>query len=528
MNRSHNSQTLQSTPLLKGKLNFGILSATLLLAFLFLGKSGQAQSLNTFFGHADDFFHKYVQDGKVDYHRVASDNSFDELVNEIATSDLSQVTDMERQAFYINSYNLLVIKGVVDEYPLKSVLSVNGFFKQNKFLVAGEKVTLEHIEQVKLLKEYSDPRFHFVLVCGAIGCPPITNFAYQPEKLNEQLAQQTHLAINNPVFIRVNEEKSNLELSSIFNWYQKDFGGSLKSVIEFINVYRVTPVSKDNKVSYYEYDWSLNAGMLDAAPTSLDSNEPDRYIASAPISNGNTETKIFSGIYTQQLNEESRSTFFTSNLSFLYGIKPGLNIGFDLRYRRVTNGAFADSPLAVFGNGTPGQSRSGITNIGPKVRWAPKTRWPNFSVQSSFGIPVGKNLEGDATRPYIDWDGPTSWTQVFNDFPIGTKFSVFAEVDLLLEDIGFNRERNFNRLSTPVTSILSYYPTSRITVYGLANVSPFFTPTFDYFAQAGIGAKYNFSDALGIEALYTKFTNGFLRQNNGQASTINFGIRLSK
>lgn len=528
MNRSHSSQTLQNQLLPNVKLYFGILSSTLLLAFLFFANSGQAQSLNTFFNHTDDFLHKYVKDGKVDYHRIASDNSFDELVNEIAITDLSQANDKEKQSFYINAYNLLVIKGVVNDYPLKSVLEVNGFFKHSKYLVAGEKVTLEQIEQIKLIKAYGDPRFHFVLVCGAIGCPPITNFAYQPEKLEEQLTQQTRMAINNPVFIRLNEEMGSLELSSIFNWYQKDFGGSPKSVIEFINDYRTTAVAKDLKVSYYDYDWSLNAGMLDAKPSTLDSNEPDRYIASAPISSGNTETKIFSGIYTQQLNEESRSTFFTSNLSFLYGIKPGLNIGFDLRYRRVTNGAFADSPLAVFGNGTPGQSRSGITNIGPKVRWAPKTRWPNFSVQSSFGIPVGKNLEGDATRPYIDWDGPTSWTQVFNDFPIGTKFSVFAEIDLLLEDIGFNKERNFNRLSTPVTSILSYYPTSRITIYGLANFSPFLTPTFDYFAQGGIGAKYNFSDAVGIEALYTKFTNGFLRQNNGQASTINFGIRLSK
>ena len=33
------------------------------------------------------------------------------------------------------------------------------------------------MENKKLRGIYNDPRFHFVLVCGAVSCPPIINLA---------------------------------------------------------------------------------------------------------------------------------------------------------------------------------------------------------------------------------------------------------------------------------------------------------------------------------------------------------------
>ena len=49
---------------------------------------------------------------------------------------------------------------------------------------------------------------------------------------------------------------NNAELSKIFDWYKDDFkdGGP----IDFINKRRSTPLPKDVKISYQEYDWSLN------------------------------------------------------------------------------------------------------------------------------------------------------------------------------------------------------------------------------------------------------------------------------
>ena len=136
----------------------------------------------------------------------------------------------------------------------------------------------------------------------------------------------------------------------------------------------------------------------------------------------------------------------------------------------------------------------------------------------------GEDLTGNDTEPFIDWNGATWWTQFFNDFAIGNNFSLFTEVDFLLEDIG---NGNLNRFSTPATLIFSYNPTPKITLYTLGGFSPFWQEDFDWFAQAGLGAKYQFTPNLELELLYTDFSNKFLNETGGQAATYNLGFRFN-
>ncbi len=100
-----------------------IILAALLPAFMFNLK---AQS--TFFDQADDFFHRHIQSGLIDYQAVEEDELFDQLIQQIANAQVSDWTDEEKKAFYINAYNLLTIKGVLDNYPIASVQDVAGFF----------------------------------------------------------------------------------------------------------------------------------------------------------------------------------------------------------------------------------------------------------------------------------------------------------------------------------------------------------------------------------------------------------------
>lgn len=66
-----------------------------------------------------------------------------------------------------------------------------------------------------------EARFHFVLVCAAIGCSPIVTKAYRPETLEKQLQEQTVKAMNSPDFVKV--EKDKVLLSELMKWYEKDF-----------------------------------------------------------------------------------------------------------------------------------------------------------------------------------------------------------------------------------------------------------------------------------------------------------------
>ena len=512
-----------------------------LVVFLFVslsifGLKAQNSINNDFFKQVDDFLKTNVSGDAVNYAQVQQNASeLNDLLQIVAKADLSKADEKTIQAFYINAYNLLVIDGAIQAYPLASVLEVNGFFESEKYEVAGELLTLNQLEKENLLKTYKDPRYHFVLVCGAVDCPPIANFAYTPEDLDQQLEDRTRRALNDPNFIKLDEAANKVSLSQIFQWYSSDFGGNKKAAVRFINGYRTTAIPESYSIDFYNYDWSLNetkGSTGDVINPQLSGNSSARYVVSSAIPKGNTETKLFNNLYTQAsgngMERTDRSTFFTSWLSFVYGVNNRFNAGFDLRYRRVLNAPNPSSPLAVLGSGENGSARHGVTTIGPKIRWAAFEKLPNFSIQSAFWFPIGEELEGSSTQPFIDWNGFTWWTQFFNDFTLNESFSLFTEIDFLWEDIGNPENNALNRVSTPATLIFSYFPNPKTTLYALTNFSPFWQQDFDYFAQAGLGAKYQFTPNFEIELLYTGFTNEFLQDVNGRAATYNIGIRFNR
>ena len=219
---------------------------------------GFGQATEDFFKKAETFFSTYVSDGRVAYDAIQSNPALlDELLELARSIRVSQNDTKTYQAFWINGYNLSVIKGIVENYPIKSPLDKAGFFDKKTYDIGGTNTTLNDIEN-KLLRAVfpKESRFHFVLVCAGLGCPPIIDSAYVPAKLEMQLQQQTELALNNPNFIQVKGKKVNL--SQIFEWYTQDFTQGGKSLIEYVNQYRTEKLDPKSKVGYYSYDWALN------------------------------------------------------------------------------------------------------------------------------------------------------------------------------------------------------------------------------------------------------------------------------
>jgi len=509
----------------------------ILISMFILGAiSNYAQkSPETFFTQTDQFLKTYVSNEVVDYAAIRQNpEELQRLRERIATLSLEDMDDPTRKAFLTNAYNLLVIAQVVEHYPLESVLGVSGFFDAKRFTVAGERLTLNQLEKQRLLKTYDDARLHFVLVCGALDCPPIIPKAYLPRTLEAQLERQTRRALNDPDFIRM--ESNQIALSQIFEWYQKDFGGNEAGIRSFINRYRETPLSSDSKITYYNYDWSLNERStartsVDQPAGGPDGNNDYRYVVSATAPRGEFEFKSFGNLYNQVTGREGRlsdqATFFTFNYSALFGFTNRFNAGIDLRYRQVSFGSEDRSRFDVFSLEQSASNRHGLTGVGPKIRYAPFKALPNFSIQSTYWFATSDDLAGTANRPFIDFNGDIWFTQIFNDFSIGNNFSLFTELDLLWEDIGSSEAGHINRFSSPVQLIFSFFPTERATLYTLGAYSPFWQKDFDYFYQAGLGAKYQITPKLELEFLYTHFRNPFILDTNGQASTLNFGIRVS-
>lgn len=230
---------------------------TLVVLFSIIALAFTPDGTNEFFERADSFFSKHVENGLIDY-RGVDQTELSALVEDIATYNLDGVSDNEALAFYINAYNVLTIKNIIDNQLPKSPLDVPGFFDAVKHNVAGNSYTLNGIENDIVRPRFGDARIHFALVCGAVGCPPLTKEAFRPETLSKQLDKRTRAALNSPNFIKVDSEAGTLQLSEIFKWYLVDFGGSLESAHGYINKYRNNPIPDQYAKSYYTYDWKLN------------------------------------------------------------------------------------------------------------------------------------------------------------------------------------------------------------------------------------------------------------------------------
>lgn len=229
---------------------------TFLLCFLNISI---AQNVSSFFIKTDAFLKENVLNGKVNYDAIKKNSSsLNFLINEIAEINISKENATTQKAFYINAYNIIMINAIVSRYPVKSPMDIAGVFDKTKYPIAGTKLTLNDIENKMIRAKYNDARIHFVLVCGANGCPPITNFAYTPELLDKQLEQQTKLALNNPNFIKINDKNKTVEVSQIFEWYKEDFSSKNSSLIDFLNKYKTAKIASNYKIIYYNYDWSLN------------------------------------------------------------------------------------------------------------------------------------------------------------------------------------------------------------------------------------------------------------------------------
>lgn len=498
-----------------------------------------------FIDNVNFFLQQYVSKGEVNYEEIKSNkNAFSELLMQIENIDFSDTISNEPQASLINAYNILVIHQVIQNYPIESPMDVEGFFTKTKYNVGGRNLTLNELENDVLRKEFQDPRYHFVLVCGAVDCPPLADFAYSPENLDEQLQERTQSAINDENFIY--EEKGIAYISEIFKWYVQDFGNSSKKVLEYINSFREVDL-KAKKVEYYDYDWTLNSNHrnITAGLTTIGDQQKvnlQTFNAGSLLRKGQFDFTLFNSLYTQTkyvggdgtVFENNRESFYTSLIQVTYGITKSkrFNIGLDINFKG--NARSSDDRLAsatdVFRFQNNDSTRVGITAVGPRIKWQPLKNVSDFTIQSTFTIPTIKSPEGASNLYWADWNRYIWWNQFFYSKTF-TKFQLFTELDFW-----FRFKRNDEQIShvdLPVSIIASYFVNSKFTVYALAqhntraplNFSKKQTNDFisysDY-TSLGAGLKYNIKSNLTAELLYTNFVRG---TNSGIGNSINLGIK---
>jgi hypothetical protein len=235
----------------------------------------------------DQILDLYVRDGDVYYRALKSDRAkVDAYVNTIANASLEKLPRNDQLSFWLNAYNGLVLRTVIDHYPIqgrsgdypaRSIRQIPGAFERLSHRVAGRTVTLDQIEQT-ILPEFHDPRVYLALGRGAAGGGRLRSEAYTADRVETQLAEVAGECVARPQCFQIDREANKVNVSSIFSWREKDFTEAHatgapavfaarspieRAVLAFVQPKLLTTekeflASTSFTVAFRPFDWTLN------------------------------------------------------------------------------------------------------------------------------------------------------------------------------------------------------------------------------------------------------------------------------
>lgn len=255
----------------------------------------------TFHDKCASILNKFVNDkGIVDYRKLKLKRlKLKQLMGEFAKLGRNEYNSWPKEdkiAFWINAYNLQMLKIIIDNYPIESyrwlhllpgwgpdsIRHINkriGGINKQKFKVMEDEVfTLMEIEQRFFRKEFREPRVFFALSYATFSSPPLRNEPYYGHKLYKQLDDQAKKFLSSPLAFKIDRKKRRVYLSAVLQptWFGSEFihkyGTNKKfkdqqpvvrAVLNFLTNY----ISEQDKhflevenysVEYMKPDWRLN------------------------------------------------------------------------------------------------------------------------------------------------------------------------------------------------------------------------------------------------------------------------------
>lgn len=227
----------------------------------------------------DAFLVRYLRIGADGVHRVAygevepADRAvLEHYVSRLAGLPISAYSRPEQMAYWINLYNALVVRLVVDHYPIASIRDIGkaadapgvGPWRRKLVEVEGTPLSISDIAHRILRPIWHDPRVLYALACGAVSCPNLQPEPFYADQLDRQLSEAAMAYINDRSCIRIEDDQ--LGLPSLYRWYREDFGPTDRDVINHLMAYAAPNLAMKlqgfDRINDDGFDWRLN----DAAP----------------------------------------------------------------------------------------------------------------------------------------------------------------------------------------------------------------------------------------------------------------------
>ncbi len=272
-----------------------------------------------------------------------------------------------------------------------------------------------------------------------------------------------------------------------------------------------------------------------------DNSNLQNYTPSKLLEKGKIDIKWFNNLYTETRKEDKgntfdieRQNFFTTSLEIFTGTSESrkFNFGIIVDFRSNSFGGQRATSVFAFKNEI-GKSRFGIAHIAPSIKFAPFKSLSNFSIQSSFFIPLHDKESNE--NGYLAEKSFIFQNRFFYDYTFESKkFQLFTELNSrfffgnkLYDNGVFNPKGGYANNSLELTPgmFLSYFASNKFTVLGFVQQAVLIDLGNKYskeYTAAGFGAKYQLTKILNVETLYSKFLRG---KDTGLGQSFNFGLR---
>ncbi len=203
------------------------------------------------------------------YKGVSADslNMLDRYLQSLVSLDPLLLNRAEQKAYWINLYNAATVRLVLKHYPVRSITKLGkglfsfGPWDDNLLTINDRALSLNDIEHGILRPVYNDERIHYAVNCASLSCPNLLPVAFTAQNMEVLLEQAAADYINHPRGAMVVDGE--LVLSTIYRWYQVDFGQSEADVLHHLQQYaepalqsQLSNINTDD--IQYEYNWSLN------------------------------------------------------------------------------------------------------------------------------------------------------------------------------------------------------------------------------------------------------------------------------
>lgn len=240
-------------------MNFITLKKTLAITFLSLSLNGtyaqDALAPISYDAYAAILKQHVNVQGTVNYARLKDHKEeLYKVVDYISQYEPTKEWSEEKEkAYWLNVYNINVLKSVVSNYPINSVNDVKGIFSEKTITFGENETSLDAIE--KNLLKIGGARVLFGICKGAYSSPKISNQVFTEANVDGRLNALGANFVNDRSKNQV--ASSTLKLNDIFKTYSKEFKKE-GDLIEFLNTFAMRDIMEDAKISYMKFDWKLN------------------------------------------------------------------------------------------------------------------------------------------------------------------------------------------------------------------------------------------------------------------------------